>query len=160
MNEEKGQTAVEASFTRYLAQQHLRKTPERMVILSKAVEQSGPFVASALLGAVEATGFHISRATLYNTLSLLVEARIIRPCASSQGVMCYERVVSSATVTLRHTTVCDRCGKVREVRDALLQRVLLQRRYPRFSPSGFTLQVSGLCSTCQRQMNAKQKKRK
>lgn len=145
MNEEKRKSEAESLLRHYMSQHHMRCTPERIAILGIAVEFRSSFTPADLLEAVTAKDFHLSQATVYNTLRLLEAAAIVRRRPSSSGVDTYE----CATRADEHLTlVCTRCGRTRELRDAELTKMIKLRRYPSFVMSGFDLYIHGLCSRC------------
>lgn len=65
-------------FTRYLKERGQRKTPERYAILSEVYAEVGHFDVETLYSGMKAKNYHVSRATLYNTLDLLVECGLVR----------------------------------------------------------------------------------
>ena len=69
--------SIEAAFTRFLTDGKYRKTPERFAILRKAIELHSHFEVDALHMAIENDGYHVSRATVYNTVELLEKAGIL-----------------------------------------------------------------------------------
>lgn len=145
MNEGKRKSEAESRLRHYLSQYHLRCTPERLVILGIVMATRAPFRPADLLRALADRDFHISQATVYNTLKLLEAASIVRRRPSSEAIEIFE-YVESADEHL--TLVCSRCGRSREVRDSELVKFLKLRRYPSFVMSGFDLFIHGLCSRC------------
>ncbi|MCM1354895.1 MAG: transcriptional repressor [Staphylococcus sp.] len=145
MNEEKQKSEAESRLLHYLSQHHLRCTSERMMILHKVMELRGSFTPAALLRSLTDDGLRLSQGTVYNTLKLLETVGIVRKRPSEDGVDTYE----AATRADEHLTlVCSRCGKVKELRDAQLVKLLKLRRYPSFTMNGFDLYIHGICSRC------------
>lgn len=130
--------------TRYLQANHLRKTPERYTILEKAVELSAHFGADQLYNAMEEAGYHVSRATLYNTLELLCEAGILNRHIFSTNQARYE-VARGSHLHL----ICRRCGAIREVDEPDLTSPLLSEGYDGFQPEYSSTIVYGICADCQ-----------
>lgn len=146
MNEEKRKSEAESRLLHYLAQHHLRCTPERMMILGKIVELRGNFTPASLLASLTDSGFRLSHGTVYNSLKLFEAAGVVRRRpVGDDGVETYE-CASRADEHL--TLVCSRCGRSREIKDAELVKLLKLRRYPSFVMSGFDLYIHGLCSRC------------
>lgn len=145
MNEEKRKTEAEGKLLHYLSQHHLRRTPERMMILGRIVEFRGSFTPAALLASLAENGFHLSQGTVYNSLKLFEAAGVVRRRPADDGVDTYE-CASRADEHL--TLVCSRCGRTKELKDAELVKILKLRRYPSFVMSGFDLYIHGLCSRC------------
>lgn len=64
-------------FTRYLAEKKLRKTEERYAILECICSFPGHFDMCLLHQKLEEMNFHVSRATVYNTVDVLVDSGLI-----------------------------------------------------------------------------------
>ena len=64
------QQQAQVRLSAYLSGHGLRLTKERMSILATVWEQKRPFAAADLVAALEAKGFHVSRSTAYQTLTL------------------------------------------------------------------------------------------
>ncbi|MBD5370290.1 MAG: transcriptional repressor [Bacteroides sp.] len=129
--------------TEFLRVRHLRKTPERFAILDKAVELSAHFGVDQLYNAMETEGYHVSRATVYNTLELLCEAGILNRHLFATNQARYE-VARGSHLHL----ICRRCGKIREVDDPTLTERLLSETYDGFRPEYSSSIVYGLCDSC------------
>lgn len=67
-----------AIFRRYLHRAKLKFTPERAMILEAVVARPGLFQAESLTDALRQAGHHVSRATVYRTLSHLQDAGILK----------------------------------------------------------------------------------
>ena len=68
---------VRDQFTQYLNEQQLRKTEERYAILELICSYDGHFDCGQLYTDMEKSRFHVSRATVYNTLDILEQARLV-----------------------------------------------------------------------------------
>ncbi len=67
-----------AVFRRKLKSEGLKYTPERAQVLDTVIRLGGPFEAERVLQDVRAAGFNVSKATMYRTLKLLIEAGIVQ----------------------------------------------------------------------------------
>jgi Fur family transcriptional regulator, ferric uptake regulator len=67
-----------AVFRRHLRSLGQKYTPERAQILSVLMEMDSLFQADELLSRMKATGFRVSKATIYRTIKLLQDAGIIQ----------------------------------------------------------------------------------
>ena len=134
-------------FSEYLAKHHKRRTPERFAILDSAMGTPDHFTIESFHDSLEAEGFHVSLATIYSTLELLVDCGLVRRHRFGSHSAIYERTTGSAS---HHHLVCTRCGKVKEVKDASLGEAISSIRYPGFAASYFSLNIYGLCRTCQK----------
>ena len=136
--------SIEAAFTQFLNEGKYRKTPERFAILRKAIELHSHFEVDALHAAIEADGYHVSRATVYNTVELLEKAGILKKNVFGPNSACYYEVHHDNHIHL----VCNRCGKIREVEDAHIAGEVMQLEPADFTPEGFAITIYGLCSSC------------
>ena len=149
-------TAVERILDSYLEMNNHRKTPERYAILRAVYSINGHFTLDELGEKLEREyRFPVSRATLYNTLNLFMELRLVIR-HRFQGTTKYEACYDNNSHCHQMCTVC---GKVTEVRSPEIVEAINALRLKRFRKDGFTLYIYGICSTCQaritRMMNTK-----
>ena len=138
--------AVERILDSYLEMNNHRKTPERYTILRAVYSTDGHFTLDEL-GAKLAGEFKfpVSRATLYNTLNLFMELRLVirhRFHGTTKYEACY------ADDNHCHQ-ICTVCGKVTEVRSAEISEAIEAMHLKRFRKDGYSLYIYGICSTCQ-----------
>lgn len=135
----------------YLDEHQLRHTPERFTILS-AVCKLQRFTIDELRASLNELA--ISRATVYNTLSLLEDAQLVRRLTKEYGVRAaqYELVRATDSVV---QIICQRCGRVGIVKDPTIKRMLADKRWSNFEPDHFSLYVVGQCKVCRRRSNKK-----
>ncbi len=131
----------------YIAANGLRNTQERFVLLEHICALPQPFGADKLV--VFAKERHISPATVYNTLTLLVSAQILH-CLSQQYGRSKSMYELSLTGKIRFEFVCTRCGRVSRFKDRAIENIIRMRRFPNFVPNGFSMYVYGECKTCKR----------
>ena len=145
--------AARARFGEYLKGRNMRCTSERFTILDAVMEQSEHFSVETFGKLLEAGGFHVSVATLYNTFDLLCDAGLMRRHRLGLKSAEYERV----TPGQNHIhLVCTGCGKISEVRNSsLADQAMNAGRHERFTPAYFTMYVYGLCPRCRRKRTAK-----
>ncbi len=148
MNEDKIKQSARNTFTEYLRSMKLRRTPERYAILDKVFDMTEHFYVESLCTALEGSTYHVSRATVYNTIDLLIDSGLVRRHQFGNQPAQYEKVVGIGN---HHHLICTQCGKIKEVKDAELVKILNSRRYPTFHTSYFAIYVYGMCSKCQRQ---------
>ena len=137
---------VRQIFTEYLNLHRHRKTPERYAILDAIYSFDSHFDMDTLYTRMaEEEKFRVSRATLYNTILLLLDAHLVvkhQFGGSSQ----YERCYLSHT----HHHICTQCGKVEEVQDDVLRELIEQSKLKQFTLSHYSLYLYGLCAKCNR----------
>lgn len=145
--------AARARFGAYLKGRRMRCTSERFAILDAVMDQPEHFSVESFGERLEAGGFHVSVATLYNTFGLLCDAGLLRCHRLGHKSAEYERVVPGQS---HIHLVCTGCGKISEVRNsALADQAMTAGRHGRFTPAYFTIYVYGLCSRCRRKRIAK-----
>lgn len=147
---------VERILDNYLEMNNHRKTPERYAIL-QAVYSMGDHFTLDELGEKLSNDykFPVSRATLYNTLNLFMELRLVirhRFQGSTKYEACYEGESHCHQI-------CTVCGKVTEVKTPEVTEAINMLHLKRFRKDGYTLYIYGICSTCQAAIT-RQKKHK
>lgn len=156
MDSEKVSNHIEISFGEFLHRKGLRKTPERFVILKKISQIADHFYIDELRRMIENDGYHISLATVYNTMQLLMEFGYVRRHQFEGQPAQFERVGDNMQGN-HHHLICRNCGKIKEVKDPGLLKTINEKHYQSFTPAYFSLYVYGICSACQRKKRRKSK---
>ena len=144
--------AVRHILDSYLEVNNHRKTVERYEILKAVYSIEGHFTIEELGELLaEDYKFPVSRATLYNTLRLFLELRLVIR-HRFQGTTKYEACFADDSHCHQ---ICTVCGKVTEVRAPEINDAINMLHLKRFRKDGFTLYIYGICSTCQAQLTRK-----
>ena len=139
----------EEKFREYLAS---RPRPQRFTgqqrdLVRFIFSQHNHFDADQLIDDVKKAGLQVSRATVYRTLTKLVDAGLLRRLEIGPR-MCYEHDYGYP----QHEHLrCERCGAMIEFQSADLETALrdvCQRH--QFHTTGHTLIVRGVCAECNR----------
>ena len=69
---------IKGVFKAFLEERRLRKTPERYSILEEVYNSKGHIDMDTLYLLMKNKNYRVSRATLYNTMELLLECRLVR----------------------------------------------------------------------------------
>ena len=142
-------TEICSLFTEYLTEKKLRRTEERYMILQQICTFSGHFDVSMLSAKLEENNFHVSKATLYNTLDVLVDSGlVVRHQMSVQSLQYELRIYADTHLHL----VCKKCGAVREIKNNSIRTSIQNLKISRFTPEFYSLYIYGLCSKCKYRM--------
>lgn len=138
----------------YLEVNNCRKTPERFAVLEAVYSFGSYFSMQDLKNKLVERNFPVSTATLYNTMRLLMDLRLVL-CQRLQQGMRYKACYADN----RCYQVCTVCGKTKELKIADIVNVFDNMHLKRFRKDNFSMYIYGICSTCQavltRQKNKK-----
>ncbi|MDR0973437.1 MAG: transcriptional repressor [Prevotellaceae bacterium] len=143
---------VKQIFTEYLRVNSHRKTPERYAILDTIYSIEGHFDVDELYVRMnDQAKFRVSRATLYNTIILLVNAKLVIK-HQFNGSSQYEKSYNRAK---HHHQICVQCGSIIESYNEELQEAMAKIKLKNFVPSHYCLYIYGLCAKCDRKNKRK-----
>lgn len=146
MHEDKSKEGFRLKLTQYLESNKCRKTPERYAIADIVYDTVKNFNAEYILGEVRKKGVFISLATVYNTLSLMASAGMVRRI-NVNGKYCYGKGTDAPSYIHLY---CTECGKIKDVKDTQLPEITMTKRFGKFSASYAVVTIYGLCSSCSR----------
>ncbi|MDX5321860.1 MAG: transcriptional repressor [Bacteroidota bacterium] len=119
-NKKKMLEQVRKIFTDYLEAKKQRKTPERYAILEEIYSQDGHFDVETLYIQMKNRNYHVSRATVYNTLDLLLECSLVTKHQFGQNMALFEK---SHGYKQHDHLICNVCNHVMEFCDPRIQQI-------------------------------------
>ncbi len=133
------------TFSERLRHLGLRVTPQRLFVLEALAVQGGHLTAEEIMRWAAQRLPALNLATVYRTLDLLVSVGLVAQTDLGGGAATFELVGNSP----HHHLVCERCGEVSELDDALLASFRAQL----LDRSGFRahsrhMAIFGTCRAC------------
>ena len=143
------QSAIQHQFERFLKTRALKLTHQRRRIFERVFATHEHFSADKLYGWMRAEeGSGVSRATVYRTLSLLVEGGFLGTLDAGKEELLYEHVLGH-----RHHDhlVCIDCGKIEEFSDERIESYQREAALRKgFALLYHNLRLFGTCASCTR----------
>lgn len=142
-----GYAEASKRFEAYILSHGKRHTPERAFILKKIYEQKAPVDIQTLYKMVCEEEGQVSLSTIYNNLSMMIEAQLVRRLDLVNGAMAFfEKTLG---VEPHGYIVCQHCGKIKTLQISKVKELLADQLPKSYQIIDYNLQVNGLCKRCQ-----------
>ena len=149
-------STVRKIFKDYLENNNHRKTEERFNILDEIYNIDGHFDVESLFVYMKRKGFQMSRATIYNTLELLIDCSLITRHQFGKNASRFEK---SYSFRQHDHLICEDCQHVFEFCDPRIQQIQsVMGDILRFNITHHSLNLFGKCRELTEAGNCKYKK--
>jgi Fur family ferric uptake transcriptional regulator len=141
-------TEIVKDFKKFIRKKGLKYTSEREEILKEILKSKDHFDVDELYMKLRKKGSKVSKASVYRTLPLLVEAGYIQEVYKQDARSYYELTLDK----LPHIHfICIKCKNVDEILDNYLAELIQKEaKNKNYTPLTYHLEIFGICSNCKK----------
>jgi Fur family ferric uptake transcriptional regulator len=120
-----------------------RITPQRFEVLDAALDYGTHFKPDELFIKMKNEGSKVSRATVYNTLELLVQCKLLSKRVFDQKITMYE---SNVNRKQHDHIICEETGEIHEFVEPEVEKLVekISKKYG-ITPTGYTFNIFAKC---------------
>lgn len=144
-NNQKLKERVREEFSEYLTLRRQRKTKERFAILDHIYASPDHFDMESLMVSMKESSIRVSRATLYNTMELLLDCGLVIRHKFGTTAATFERTYGNEN---HNHLICTTCGNVWESDSGNLFTPTMRRKIKKFTINYYSMYIYGTCSKC------------
>jgi|UniRef100_A0A7V5K1S8 Fur family ferric uptake transcriptional regulator len=141
-------TEIVKDFKKFIRKKGLKYTSEREEILKEILKSKDHFDVDELYMKLRKKGSKVSKASVYRTIPLLVEAGYIQEVYKQDARSYYELTLDK----LPHIHfICIKCKNVDEILDNYLAELIQKEaKNKNYTPLTYHLEIFGICSDCKK----------
>jgi Fur family ferric uptake transcriptional regulator len=129
----------------YIKANKMRRSVVREMILEQVMLLPQPFTAEQLTKVC--TAERISVGSVYNVLSVLIDAQLIHAIQRQRGQNATEYELTTVAQNCIQI-ICGKCKRATTIHDKAIEHLVETRKYANFNPSHYTLFIYGECKHC------------
>jgi Fur family ferric uptake transcriptional regulator len=143
---EQSEISEKKLFVDFLLGKNLKLTRQREAVVDEIFSGSGHFEAEEIVQRLKANRSRVSRATVYRTLELLLECKLVERLELGGAGSYYEHVHPGEH---HDHLICTQCGNVIEFHNEKLENMQAEicNNFD-FQETHHSLRIFGLCSKC------------
>jgi len=135
-------------FESFLRQKGLKLTIPREIVLDVVLTQNKHFDVDSVYEKIRRKYKNVSRATIYRTIPLLIEAGFIKKVLPCYETDCYETIFNQPN---HLHFICVKCGKITEMPSAELEKIYSElAKGIGFKIFDYNFGAKGICKECQK----------